>query len=124
VIWYWECVYIKGRCSFFDVINIDEYANSLLEAFNKKYTSDLSEDDWKILETINKREDKEALFNEFKSNCINKLTEVENRFKESGDIEDSKKVSAVLEKINKKTYVFENITADICGFAEISKIFE
>ena len=108
----------------FEKIDIDTYANNLLEAFNKKYTSDLTEDDWKVLKEINQSKDKEEVFNKFKQECVNKLTEAENKYKNEGANEEQQKVCAVLEKINKKTFVLENITADICGFAEITKIFE
>lgn len=110
--------------TLFETINIDEYANNLLESFNKKYTSDLTDEDWKILKEINQSDNKEELFNKFKQECVNKLTEAEIKFRKDGTNEEQQKVSAVLEKINKKTFVLENITADICGFAEISKIFE
>ena len=108
----------------FEKTDIDTYANNLLEAFNKKYTSDLTEDDWKVLKEINQYKDKEEVFNKFKQECVNKLTEAEKKYKNEGANEEQQKVCAVLEKINKKTFVLENITADICGFAEITKIFE
>lgn len=108
----------------FEKTDIDTYANNLLEAFNKKYTSDLTEDDWKVLKEINQSKNKEEVFNKFKQECVNKLTEAEKKYKNEGANEEQQKVCAVLEKINKKTFVLENITADICGFAEITKIFE
>ena len=64
------------------------------------------------------------MINRFKTECVNKLTEAQSKFEKDGTIEEQKKVSSVLEKINNKTFVLENITADICGFAEITKIFE
>lgn len=108
----------------FEKVDIDTYVHNLLESFNKKYTSDLTEDDWKILKEINSSINKEELFNRFKTECVNKLTEAQSKFEKDGSIEEQKKFSSVLEKINNKTFVLENITADICGFAEITKIFE
>ena len=64
------------------------------------------------------------LFNKYKNECIIKLTEAETKYKKEGNVEDSKRVLDVIEKINNKTFVSENITADLCGFAELSKIFE
>ena len=110
--------------TLFETVNIDDYANKLLESFNKKYTNDLTENDWAILKEISQSSNKEELFNKYKEDCVNKLTEVENKYKKEGANEEQQKVNAVLEKINKKSFVLENITADICGFAEISKIFE
>lgn len=110
--------------TLFETVNIDDYANKLLESFNKKYTSDLTENDWIVLKEISQSSNKEELFNKYKEECVNKLTEVENKYKKEGANEEQQKVNAVLEKINKKSFVLENITADICGFAEISKIFE
>ena len=108
----------------FEKVDIDTYVHNLLESFNKKYTSDLTEDDWKLLKEINSSINKEELFNRFKTECVNKLTEAQSKFEKDGTIEEQKKISSVLEKINNKTFVLENITADICGFAEITKIFE
>lgn len=110
--------------TLFETVNIDDYANKLLESFNKKYTNDLTENDWAILKEISQSSNKEELFNKYKEECVNKLTEVENKYKKEGANEEQQKVNAVLEKINKKSFVLENITADICGFAEIRKIFE
>ena len=112
------------KTNVFEKVNLDEYAANLLEAFNKKYTSDLTDDDWKLLKEVDFSKDKKEIFNKFKTECVSKLTEVENKFKVEGNIDDSAKVSAILEKVNKKVFTVENITADICGFAEIVKIFE
>ena len=45
------------------------------------------------------------------------------KYNQEGNNEDSQRLSSVIEKINKKSFVAENITTDICGFAEITKIF-
>ena len=38
--------------------------------------------------------------------------------------EDKEKVSEVYSKIKNKTFVLENAGTDICGFVEITKLFE
>ena len=81
-----------------------------MESFNKKYTSDLTEDDWKLLKEINSSINKEELFNRFKTECVNKLTEAQSKFEKDGTIEEQKKVSSVLEKI--KAEVDRIIEAD------------
>ena len=111
------------KTNVFDKVDLDTYVNNLLEAFNKKYTSDLTEDDWKILKEVDLKGDKERLFNSFKENCLSKLTEMKEKYNQEGNNEDSQRLSSVIEKINKKSFVAENITTDICGFAEITKIF-
>lgn len=108
----------------FNENNLDIYAANLLETFNRKYSSVLTEEELNIIKEVNKSANKEELFNKFKNECINKLTEAEKKYKQEGITEDYDKVNAVLDKINKKTFVLENVTTDICGFAEISKIFE
>ena len=38
--------------------------------------------------------------------------------------DDVNKVSEVYNKIKNKTFVLENVGTDICGFVEITKLFE
>lgn len=118
-----EHIVNNPKANVFEKVDLDTYANNLLESFNKKYTSDLTEDDWKILKEVDLKGDNEQLFNNFKNDCLTKLTEMKNKYSEEGNSEDSQRLTSVIEKINKKTFVAENITTDICGFAEITKIF-
>ena len=118
-----EHIVNNPKTNVFEKVDLDAYANNLLESFNKKYTSDLTEDDWKILKEVDLKGDKEQLFNSFKENCLSKLTEMKEKYNQEGNNEDSQRLSSVIEKINKKSFVAENITTDICGFAEITKIF-
>ena len=119
-----EHISSNPKQNVFESVDIDTYVQNLLESFNKKYTSDLTEDDWKLLKEINFSLNKEELFNRFKTNCVSKLTEAQNKFEKENSKEEYEKVSGVLKKIDNKTFVAENIIADICGFAEITKIFE
>jgi hypothetical protein len=119
-----EHIITNPKVNVFKAVDLDNYANNLLEAFNKKYTSDLTEDDWKVLKEVDSSKNKEHVFNKYKEECLTKLAEIKDKFINEGKNDDLVKISDVIEKINKKSFVLENINIDICGFAEITKIFE
>lgn len=107
----------------FEEDNLDSYASNLLESFNEKYANELNTEEISILKEIKSSSNKEELFNKFKNECIEKLKNAEKNFSNNGENLEKEKVSEILEKINSKTFVIENITKDICGFAEIIKLF-
>lgn len=119
-----EHIASNPKGNIFEAVDLDSYANNLIESFNKKYATELTEEEFKLLKEIDSSSNKEELFNKFKTDCLSKLTEMESKYKNDGNNDDSEKVSAVIEKINKKSFVSENVATDIRGFVEITKIFE
>lgn len=105
--------------NIFESVNVDDYAFNLINAFNKKY-SNLTNEEINLIKKINTSENKEEIFNQYKNECLNKLS---NAMKNENDA-DVEKLSEVYNKVKNKTFVLENIGTDICGFAELTKIFD
>lgn len=101
--------------------DIDKYINELLENFNKKYNEELNNEELYILKEVINSNNKEDLFNKYKQNCIETLKNAEKNF--SNESLEKEKITQILEKINNKSFVLENVTKDICGFSEIIKLF-
>lgn len=109
----------NDKPNMFESVNIDSFANKLIESFNKKYEN-LSEEEIEIIKSVNINENKEDIFNKYKTECLNKISTYMNNDKN----DDVNKVSEVYNKIKNKTFVLENVGTDICGFVEITKLFE
>ena len=66
----------------------------------------------------------DELFNQYKEECIKKLTEAKIECDNNSDKTSSNRINAVLEKITNKNFVIENAGTDICGFMDLTKLFE
>ena len=113
-----EQVNNNQKQNVFEKVDIDSFSEKLLEAFNKKY-SNLTPEEISIIKKINISENKEEVFNQYKNDCLSKLSS----FIEKGN-NDSEKIAEVYYKLKNKTFIAENIGIDICGFAELTKLFE
>ena len=109
--------------NIFEKIDLDIYANNLIESFNKKY-SDLSENEKNIIKEFNNSQNKEEVFNRYKEECIKKLSEAKLECDNNSDKTTSNRINAVLEKVSNKQFVLENAGTDICGFMDLTKLFE
>lgn len=109
--------------NIFESIDIDIYANQMIESFNRKY-SDLTSEEKNVIKEFNKASNKEELFNQYKEECIKKLTEAKIECDNNSDKTSSNRINAVLEKITNKNFVIENAGTDICGFMDLTKLFE
>ena len=109
--------------NIFEKIDLDIYANNLIESFNKKY-SDLSENEKNIIKEFNNSQNKEEVFNRYKEECIKKLSEAKSECDNNSDKTASNRINAVLEKVSNKQFVLENAGTDICGFMDLTKLFE
>lgn len=102
-----------------DEIVIDEIFN-----YSNKYNKLLSEEESKIVYEINNASNKEELFNSYKNNCLEQLSEARNNFSEKGDTDSLNRLNSVIDKVSKKTFISENIITDLCGFMDLKKLFE
>lgn len=112
-----EHINSNEKPNIFETVNIDVLAKQMVDSFNKKYET-LTTEEKEIIKKISISENKEEIFNEYKTNCLNKISNYMN------NNEDKEKVSEVYSKIKNKTFVLENAGTDICGFVEITKLFE
>ena len=108
----------------FESTDLDALAKSLLQEFNRKYSSELTEEEANALREVSSSENKEDVFNKYKNACQNKLAESKKDFEEKGDKSSSERMTAILEQVSNKTYSLENLGNDICGFIELKNIFE
>lgn len=108
----------------FESTDLDALAKSLLQEFNKKYSSELTEEEANALREVSSSENKEDVFNKYKNACQSKLSESKKDFEEKGDKSSSERMTAILEQVSNKTYSLENLGNDICGFIELKSIFE
>lgn len=105
--------------NIFENINIEDLTQNLINDFNVKYSS-LNEEEINIIKQISISENKEHIFNQYKTNCLNKLYDIT----KNSNNKENEKLNEVIEKIKNKTFIAENISTDICGFIELSKIFD
>ena len=108
----------------FESTDLDALAKRLLQEFNKKYSSELTEEEANALREVSSSENKEDVFNKYKNACQSKLSESKKDFEEKGDKSSSERMTAILEQVSNKTYSLENLGNDICGFIELKSIFE
>ena len=114
----------EKETNVFESRNLDELANDLLEEFNKKYTETLSEEEAKVLKEIASSENREEIFEKYKSLCAESILVAKKSFEEKGDENSSKRLSSVLEQVNSKKYSLDTVGEDICNLIELSNIFE
>lgn len=110
--------------NMFESKNLEDLSNELLNEFNKKYSDSLSEEETKILKEIASSDNREEIFNKYKSLCEESLNRAKNDFDSKGDSNSSKRISSVLEQVGNKKYALESIGEDVCNLIELSKIFD
>lgn len=108
----------------FEARNLDDLATELLEAFNKKYSETLNEEEAKVLKEIASSENREEIFNKYKSLCVENISKAKCNFDEKGDSNSSKRLTSVLEQVNNKKFSLDTVGEDICNLIELSNIFE
>lgn len=102
--------------------NIDEITLSLLKEFNTKYSNELSQEEIIALQEISNSQNRESVFEDYKRKCSNKIAESKMKF--SDNPMALERINNVIEQVNNKTYSLDTLGQDICGFIELSKIFE
>lgn len=110
--------------NIFESKNLDELAEELLREFNKKYSDTLNEEEAKVLKEIASSENREDIFNKYKSICTENISKAKSNFDEKGDSNSSKRLTSVLEQVNNKKFSLDTVGEDICNLIELSNIFE
>lgn len=104
--------------------SIDEIANSMVEEFNKKYSSQLTAGEIDALKELSENEDREKTFTKYKDACAAKLSEAKKKFETEGNEAATEKISSIMEQISQKSYSLETVGNDICGMIKLSNIFD
>lgn len=110
--------------NIFESKDLEALASELLNEFNKKYSETLTEDEAKVLKEIASSENREEIFNKYKSICLENITKAKSNFEEKGDEKSCSRLANVLEQVNNKKYSLNTIGEDICNLMELSNIFE
>lgn len=103
--------------------DIDNLANTLLEEFNKKYSSELTASEISALKELSESSDRSSIFDKYKTNCSEKLTEAKKKFEAENNSAAVERIDAIIEQISNKEYVLESVGNDICGMIKLSTIF-
>lgn len=103
--------------------DIDEMANSLLEEFNKKYSSELSSSEIAALKELAESSDRSSIFDKYKNECSEKLSEAKKKFESENNSAAVERIDSIIEQISSKEYVLESVGNDICGMIKLSTIF-
>jgi hypothetical protein len=114
-----EHVNTNTKNNVFENTDIDSFAKKMIDEFNTKYST-LSKEEMEIIKKINISENKEIIFNQYKKECLDKLSEYSNKCSD----EENQKITEVFNKVKNKSFVAENIGSDICGFIELTKLFD
>ena len=107
---------LGGHCS----VDIDKAVNE----FNNKYGKELTENEQALVKELIEGKDKESVFNKYKENCLNKLTEKKGVFESKGDAMSSERMGIILEKVNKKKYNPETVNTDVFNLFEMTNSME
>lgn len=114
----------EGTDNIFESKNLDELAEELLHEFNKKYSDTLNEEEAKVLKEIASSENREEIFNKYKSICTESISKARETFDKNGDANSMKRLTSVLEQVNNKKFSLDTVGEDICNLIELSNIFE
>lgn len=104
--------------------DLDAMVKESIDAFNKKYSSQLNEGEVDALKEILSSDDKESVFNKYKKICEDKLSEAKQNFENEGNDVAMKKLANILEQVSSKTYSVDTIGNDVCNLIELSNIFD
>lgn len=114
----------EGTDNIFESKNLDELAEELLHEFNKKYSDTLNEEEAKVLKEIASSENREEIFNKYKSMCAESISKARVAFEKNGDANSMNRLTSVLEQVNNKKFSLDTVGEDICNLIELSNIFE
>ena len=104
--------------------DIDSIANELIENFNKKYTSELSESEISALKEICESDNRENIFNKYKKSCEEKLSIAKENFVKENNTSAAERIDTIIEQVSNKKYSLDTIGSDICGMIKLSSVFE
>jgi len=94
-------------------------AMKLVSEFNKKYSKDLTNEEFTTIQKIAENTDKESLFQEYKEKCLNRLSEAKSKCK----ADEVDQMEQIISKVFGKQFCNETINSDICNLIEITNLF-
>jgi F0F1-type ATP synthase membrane subunit b/b' len=103
--------------------DVDKIAEKLVNEFNEKYSEGLNDDEKNALKELSENNDKESIFNKYKSMCQEKLSEEKKRFLNEGDSESAEKIDRIYEQVGKKVFSENTVGTDICNLIEMVNVF-
>lgn len=103
--------------------DVDKIAEKLVNEFNEKYSEELDDDEKNALKELSENNDKESVFNKYKSMCQEKLSEEKKRFLNEGDSESAEKIDRIYEQVGKKVFSENTVGTDICNLIEMVNVF-
>lgn len=113
----------EEKNDIFESRDLKTMADELVEEFNQKYSSQLTNGEIDALKEIINNTDRESVFEKYKSECLSKLSEAKDKFEKDNNSSASEKVSSILERVSSKKYSIDTVGNDICGMIELSNIF-
>ena len=103
--------------------DVDKIAERLINEFNKKYEEELGDDEKSALKELSENNDKESVFDKYKTMCQEKLKEEKDRFINEGDEESAEKIGKIYEQVGKKVFSENTVGTDICNLIEMVNVF-
>lgn len=94
-------------------------AMKLVSDFNKKYSKDLTNEEFTTIQKIAENTDKESLFQEYKEKCLNRLSEAKSKC----NANEVDQMEQIISKVSDKQFCNETINSDICNLIEITSLF-
>ena len=95
-----------------------------IDDFNKKYGVELSENEQLLVKELMENSDKEVVFNKYKKNCMAKLCERRDAFKNGGDAMSVDRMNVILEKVERKRFDPETVNTDVFNLFEMTNSME
>lgn len=114
----------KPTYSIFESANLDDITEKLVNDYNDKYASTLSESERKIVKDIAESSNHEELFEKYKNECMNKVELAKIQYEKEGDSESVMKLKSIHEQVSNKKYSENTLNTDINNLIEISNLFD
>lgn len=114
----------EAKSSLFESKGFDEKLVNAVRNFNEKYENSLDEKEKAIVKEMAESSNSKDIFDKYKKLCEDKIKSSKESFEKNGDLESSKKVSAILEQVSNKEYSKETAYDDVCKLIELTEVFE
>lgn len=110
----------KDKKNLFHLKDKTDKAEKLIIDFNQKYSKELTDEDIEAIKKLSESEDKEAVFNKCKEECIQRLSEIKNICSSS----EAERMDKILKMVTGKKFCDETVNSDVSKLIEINKLFQ
>lgn len=110
---------IESDGNIFESRNFDEVANELIESFNKKYSTELSEDEAELIKEIASNNDRKTIFENRKGICLGKLDEA---ILKSESNNEKARLEKIREQVSNKQYNEQTFGDDVLNLLTMSSV--